>query len=230
MPSKTTDVATRFVDLALKHEQWEEIKTLPADEMQVLFDTVFAAGFNPKEVTAGKLVGYYRDQENGSLTGETYLIKSLCPFKVVSQEDGDHYFATGWLDCAFRCVVYGSTRQNESREKLIKVIAEEIERSVPLEPIQLTPEGDLLCEYPPSTLTSDFEYFVNHTRDGNNLSHRGVGIHMYCNCWMEHHRATSTHDAIVCKKCYLRVLFSREVKTYGDLRQDLAFQRIQIPA
>ena len=225
MPSKMTDAATRFVDLALKYKRWDEVKTLPADEVQILFDTVSAAAFNPKKVMPGKLVGHYRDQD-GSSTGETYPINSLCPFKVVSDEDGDdHYFATGWLDCALRRAVYGSTRQTEGREKLIEVMAEEIERSVPLEPIQLTSEGDFLREYPPSTLAFGLEYFVKHARDENNLG-SCVGVHEFCNSWMDRTRATKTHDAIVCRGCHLRVLFYKEVKTYGDLRQVLAFQRV----
>lgn len=220
-------IASQFVDLALKHE-WNEVKTLPADEVQVLFDTVAAAGFDPKKVVPGKLVGHYRDQD-GSSTGETYPINGLCPFSVVGQEDGDHYFATGWLDCALRLVVYGSTRQKKDRGKLIEAMTAEIERSIPLAPIQLTPEGDMLREYPPSTLAFSLEYFVDHTRDDRQLS-SCVGIHEYCNSWMDRTQATKTHDAIVCRGCHLRVLFPKKVKTYGDLRQALASQRVQVPA
>ena len=223
MPSKTQDVAARFVYLALKYERWDEVKALPADEVQVLFNTVSVAGFNPKEVVPGKLVGNYRNQD-GSSTGETYPINGLCPFKVIGHEDGDNHFATGWLDCALRCVVYGLTRQGEDREKLIKVMAREIERSVPFEPIQLTPEGDLLGEYPPSTLAFGFEYFVRHKRDEDDLG-LCIGVHKFCYSRMDRMRATKALDTIVCRKCYLRVLFPKEVRTYGDLRQALAYQR-----
>lgn len=220
-----TSIASQFVDLALKYKRWDEIKMLPTDEVQVLLNTVSAAGFNPKKVMQGKIVGHYCD-EDGSNTGETYPVNNLCSFKVVGQEDGDHYLATGWLDCALRCVVYGMTRHSKSREELIKVIAEEIERSVPLEPIQLTIEGDFLCEYPSRSLggTTGFRYFVQHTRDEKNLV-LCVGVHEFCNGWMDRRRATRTHDAIVCRGCHLRVLFQKEVKTYGDLRQALAYQR-----
>jgi len=224
MSNKTIDVATRFVDLTLKYKQWGGIKTLPADEMQVLFETVSAAGFNPKKVIPGNLVGHYRDQD-GSSTGETYLINSLCPFKVVNQKDDDHYFATGWLNCAFCRVIYASMRQQEDREKLIEVMANEIERSVPLTPIQLTPEGDMLREYPPSMFAFGLEYFVDHTRDDRKLS-CCVGVHEYCNSWMDRMQATKTHDAIVCRGCHLRVLFPKEVETYGDLRKALASKRV----
>jgi len=227
MPNEMTSVATRFVDLALKYKRWDEVETLPADEAQILFDTVSAAGFDPKEVVPGKLVGHYRDQD-GSSTGETYPINCLCPFKVVGQEDGDHYFATGWLDCALRRVVYGITRQNESREQLIEVITAEIERSIPFIPIQLTPEGDMLREYPPSTVgLSSLAYFVEHTRDDRKLPcSYSCGVHLHCGGYMERHGATATHDAIVCRSCHLRVLFPKEVKTYGELRQALVSQRV----
>ncbi len=221
-------IASRFVDLALKYKRWDEVNELPNNEVQVLFEIVVAAGFEPKCIVLGKLKGNYLDQD-GSRTGKTYPINSLCPFKAVNQEGGDHYFATGWLDCALRRVVYGSTRQNENRKKLIEVMTEEIERSIPLKPIQLTPEGDLLREYPPSTPAFGLEYFVKHTRDENDLG-SCVGVHEFCNCWMDRARATKTHDAIVCRRCHLRVLFPKEVKTYGDLRQALASQQIQVPA
>lgn len=222
------DVATRFVDLALKYKRWDDVKTLPADEVQVLFETVSAAGFNPKRVVLGKLRGDYLDQD-GSRTGETYPINSLCPFKVINQKGEGHYFATGWLDCALRRAVYSSMRQAEDREKLIKAMTEEIKRSVPLAPIQLTPEGDVLREYPPSTVLSGLEYFVDHTRDNKEIS-CCVGIHDHCDCWMDRRGATETHDAIICRGCHLRVLFPKEVKTYGDLRKALAAKRTQAPA
>lgn len=227
MPNETITVATQFVDLALKHKHWDRVTELPVDEVRVLFATVAAAGFDPREVKRGELKGHYLD-DDGRRMVKTHPIQVLCPFKVVGRE-GDDYFATGWLDCALRRVVHGSTRQNESREKLIEVMAEEIERSVPLVPIQLTPEGDLLREYPPSTLAFGLEYFVKHTRDENDLD-SCVGVHEFCNSWMDRRRATSTHDAIVCRGCYLRVLFPREVRTYGELRQALASQHVQVPA
>src|SRR3989344_78869 len=213
------EVATQFVDLALKHERWGDVETLPADELQVLFDTVSVAGLDPATVVPGKLVGNYRDQD-GSSTGETYPINGLCPFKVVGREGSDHYFATGWLHWALPRVVYGSSRKREDRDALIEAMTAEIERSVPLDPIKLTPEGDLLREYPPSLIGFGLEYFVDHTRDDRRLD-SCAGIHAYCNCWMDRRSATATHDAIVCRGCHLRVLFPKEVKTYGDLRQAL---------
>ena len=214
---KTTEIAVSFVDLAFKHD-WSKIKKLPADEVEILFATVSAAGFEPTKIVLGKLVGHYRDQD-GSSTGETYPINSHCPYKVISRDGDDHYHATGWLDRALYFAKRGTDRQER-----IKAIQHEIERSVPLKPIQLTAEGDLLREYPPSG-----DYFVDHTRDDRELS-SCVGVHDFCNSWMDRTRATKTHDAIVCRDCHLRVLLPKEIKTYGELRQVLASKFVQVPA
>lgn len=217
---ETTDIATSFVDLALKYD-WGKVKELPADEVQIFFATVSAAGFEPAKVVPGKLVGHYRD-EDGSSTSETYPINNTCPYKVIKRDGNDrydHYRATGWLDRALSFVGMGMDRQ-----ECIKAIQHEIERSIPLEPIQLTIEGDLLREYPPSG-----EGFVDHTRDNRKLN-SCVGIHDFCNSWMDRTRATKVHDAIVCRGCHLRILFPKETKTYGELREFLALKFAQVPA
>ncbi len=146
---------------------------------------------------------------------------NFCPLKVKLGKDNQH-LATGWLDCALRLVVFGSNFHKESRDKLVDAIATEIERSIPLNPIRLTPEGDYLSEYPPRIQhLGGLEYFVEHTRDGDDLDHC-VGVHKYCGCFMDRRGATETHDAIVCRGCHLRVLFPKTVKTYGELRQALS--------
>ncbi|MDP4038344.1 MAG: hypothetical protein Q8P54_00005, partial [bacterium] len=210
MPNETIDIATRFVDLALKYNWWE-IEKLPPSEVQVFFEAVSAASFKPKKIVLGKLVGHYLDQD-GSRTSKTYSINDLCPFKVLSEDGTDHYSATGWLDEMLKHAVRGPERGD--LEKLIEVISEKIEQSVSLAPIQLTPEGDSLSEYPPSTHA---KYLVKHSRDEDSLG-SCVGIHEFCKGWMDRCGATKTHDAIVCRGCSLRVLFPKETKTYGDLR------------
>lgn len=214
---KTIETAASFVDLVLKHD-WSKIKELSTDEVQILFATVSAAGFEPTKVIFGKLVGHYRDQD-GSSTGEIYSINDICPYKVISRDGYDHYPATGWLNHAFSFAKRGTDRQ-----ECIKAIQDEIERSVPLKPIQLTAEGDLLREYPPSG-----GYFVDHTRDNRKL-HSCIGVHDFCNGFMDRTRATMTHDAIVCRSCHLRVLFPKEIETYGELREVFASKFVQVPA
>jgi len=71
--------------------------------------------------------------------------------------------------------------EKESREKLIKAVSLEIEKSIPLEPIMFTKDGDLLVEYPLQPYTSGgFPYFVEeHVKDKNVLG-SCVGLHDSC--------------------------------------------------
>lgn len=209
---RTTEVAKQFVELVLKYDkkEWQTTFALPTQEMTILFSVVLAAGFEANEVIVGKLVGHYHEQDGGP-TGETYPINSVCPFKVMSEGGENHYKATGWLDRALQRVLKADSREN--REQLIEEIASRIEQSIPLTPIPLTFEGDLLHEYP-----SDGD---GHTRDGNNLG-SCAGIHKYCDGWVDRRKTTKNFDCLVCRSCHLRVLFPKEVKTYGELREALA--------
>lgn len=210
------DIAARFVDFVRsKDEPWQGVTEFPPEVVRIFADTISAAGFDPHTVVAGTAIGHYRDQD-GSRTGETFLINTLCPFKVVTDKGGDYVVATEWLNGAFIMV----TDQHHSREELINRLVVEIKRSVPLEPVPLTSEGDLLREYPPDDRLG--APFVDHARDDSVLNIGVVGLHMYCNGWMDRTKTSATHDAIVCRQCHLRVTFPTEVRTYGELRQALA--------
>jgi DNA-directed RNA polymerase subunit RPC12/RpoP len=224
----TADVASRFVDLVLDRD-WArgvvETEGLSDDEVGVLLEVVKAAGFEVEGVVPGWLRGSYLDQD-GSKTGATYPINRVCPFKVAGQDGSNLHHATGWLDCALRLVIGNSGR--EEREQLVEMLRSEIERSIPLQPVQLTPEGDLLREYPPSEcVLSPFPWFVDHTRDDHKLL-TCVGVHMRCGGWMDRHASTAKYDVIVCRYCHLRVLFPKEVETYGELRQALVAQNAAV--
>jgi len=216
------DVATQFVDTVLLHgEDWAKVDSVSPRKMDILFQTVAAAGFNPKVILHGRLTVRGRDEDR-ELNGETYTINTFSPFKVVDQESGkDDFLATSWLDCACRSVaISGFVGQRNNRQELIDMMVREIEQSVPLQPIQLTQEGDLLGEYPPDR--SGFGSPVSvHKRDTNTMS-SCVGIHKYCNGWMDRKRANLTHDVLLCRSCFLRVSFPEDVKTYGDLRKVFA--------
>jgi len=220
-------IAKQFVNLVLKYKNWDEVKTLPASEVEVFFKIVKAAGFKSKAIVQGKLVGHY--YRLGKSTDETYPINILCPFKVVGQEDEDLDFATGWLDCAVFRVVYDASheedrsgifdiiREAKTRDQIIETIVTEIKQSVPFKPIQLTREGDILCERPPRKLSlADFEYFVEHLRDDRQFKNF-TSIHEHCNGLIAR---TETHDAIICCKCHVQVPIPKDIKTYGDLRRN----------
>ncbi|MCX6778718.1 MAG: hypothetical protein NTU97_00605 [Candidatus Magasanikbacteria bacterium] len=214
-------LAERFVDLASCYD-WKNPKELPAEVMQTLQQLVLAAGFDSLVVVPGELYGHYNDQD-GSWTGETYRVNRTCAIKVVNQENENEFFATGWLDSLFCRVIVGKDRDGESRDQLIEVVQKEITRSLPLPLIMLTSAGDVLVERLPQPTSSIYPCLVDHTRDEQSLD-GSLGVHEYCRGWMDRFRATKTHDALLCRKCYLRVLFPREIKTYGELRKYLQEQ------
>ena len=108
------------------------------------------------------------------------------------------------------------------KTRLLRKIIKKIAQSVPFEPIQLTIEGDYLQECPSSSEKINPRFMLDHTRDNHTLDSR-IGMHKYCNSWMDRNHATATHDAIICRGCHIRILFPKEVKTYGDLRKALKF-------
>ena len=124
MLGELEQLATSFIDIAMKYDDWKEMETLPENEVQVLFDVALRL-VRHKEYTEDK-----------------WALVSVC---------------------------------------------EAIQDSRPLEPIQLTPEGDFLREYPPREKFGGYEYFIKHTRDDRNLD-TCVGIHKYCHGWIEYVR------------------------------------------
>ena len=231
---ETTDISRSFVGLAAKHD-WLLVVELPAEEVQILFNVVAAAGFEPKEVVPGKLVGRKREQD-GSETDETYPINTLCPYKVVDQDGNDDRPATGWLDSILKSVLAILHKKFPGTwgwVDLIEAVYGEIERSIPLKPIRLTPEGDMLREYPRHREYPHLgNYFVDHTRDGHELNYSslGVGVHSRCKGLVCRVNVTETLDALVCKVCNLRVLFTKKIKIYGELRTFLASTFVQVGA
>ncbi len=222
---ETNVIARSFVNFVARGDylNWRRISGLSADEVMILFNIVAAAGFEPKKVIRGKLLGHCREQGGGE-TGETYLINTYCQYKVVNQ-DGDDQGATGWLNSALQLALSSLYPPSTwAEEDAIRAVEGEIERSIPLEPIRLTAEGDLLKEHPRHReYPHSGNYFVNHTRDGHELgySSSGVGIHVLCKGLVCRIRVSETHDALVCGPGGLRVLFPKKIKTFGELRKFL---------
>jgi len=46
-------------------------------------------------------------------------------------------------------------------------------------------------------------------------------VHGFCQGWMDRHQTTEEHNCIICRSCYLRVVFPKEIATYGELREYL---------
>lgn len=216
-------IAGSFVDLVLSHD-WGKVPELSVEEIRILFSIVSAAGFQPAEIVRGKLEDRFSD------SAETFLVNATCPYEVIDQDGKDNLRATGWLNCAVELVASPKSGvwvrgKVVDPEKLAADIEREIERSIPLEPIQLNLDKDMLEEPPPSM----GGYFVDHTRDSHEI-HCIAGIHSYCGGLMDRRRATETKDALVCRSCYLRILFPKEIRPYGKLRETLTFALMGFPA
>lgn len=211
MRNEIVETARQFVDCMHGEERSSE------KDVMVFFKIVAMAGFEPSLVVPGRLVGNYLDQD-GSKTGETYPINTTNPYKVVGQNGCDHYHATGWLDSIVRI-----TGKALDREECIQRVRREIERSMPLEPIKLTAEGDMLKECHPAINT---EYLVDHTRDTDAIR-MTAGVHAYCRGYLDRVEISATHNALVCRRCHLRVPFPKTAATYGALRGTLALHRGQ---
>jgi len=54
-----------------------------------------------------------------------------------------------------------------------------------------------------------------------------IGIHNVCNGWVDISKVSESHQAIVCRKCYLRVVVPFWVKNYSDLYRWSVMQEYQ---
>ncbi len=75
-----------------------------------------------------------------------------------------------------------------------------------IKPIVLTSFGETLRGYP-----------------GSNAGDEGklgscIGVHDVCDGWVDIKEISTTHNAIVCRGCSLRIVVPASLKTYGELR------------
>lgn len=198
--------------------QTKNIQDLGSDDLVFLQSLLETAGFDLKEVVAGRLERNYLD--NDGPTGERFAINTMSPVKVVATNGDDYCLATGWLDSLVRFVM-NNAKEGMPQEELVKAVAEKIRQSRPLQPITLTAMGDQLVECIPMLPALSTNYFVTHKRDEDLVSGSAVGLHRYCNGFVDRHRATPQYDTLVCRACKLRVYIPTEAETFGDLRQAL---------
>lgn len=216
MKTEAKTMVEQFVDL-VRCGAWRKPEIISTSDIHNLFLLVEAAGFNPKMIVEGKVTSGYIEQDDPNREWHEYTINSLCPFKVVRQDDSDDRFATGWLDAIFSLAgASGSFMYN--RKEAIKMIEEKIKQSTPLRPILLTQDGDVLQDFPNREQSRvGSEYFVDHIHDDHKLKSQ-TGIHAFCGGKVYIRRVTADHRALYCEECHLRVTFPLGVKTYGELR------------
>ena len=82
-------------------------------------------------------------------------------------------------------------------------------------PIVITEFGDTLVEYPGPLSADDTLPLRSPFRP---IAEEVAGIHSGDGGWMLLNGTSSTHMALACHTCYLRVAIPNYVKTWGDLR------------
>jgi hypothetical protein len=226
----TTDELAALLFYFVITEESHEFRKRPPEErvQEMLVAVLRAAGFNPHRVVRGQALEEGRP------------VNSRFPFKVIGQDNEDDIFVTGWLDQLVRVAVDKNSIYGErvSREERIRIIAAEIERSVPLKPIVLTNKGDTLCEFPSSRRTSEYGYFIEHTGDRSPLRSTyssartsvAIGVHKpSCGGDILHAFTAHVHQ-LTCTgtSCALMVKLPKGVpiETYGQLRRETKAQKM----
>lgn len=209
-----SQLAAEFVGLVLRRKSWKVVKEISDDEKRVFLAVLRAAALDAADVVQGVVKNCYRDEE-GRSTDEEYIVNKYCPYKVIGKNGKDSLPAIIWLDSAFKDIEQ-KAYLGRDRAQIIESFRKVIDDSVPLASIQLTADGDMLREYPPS----GGHYDCKHYRDKDKVE-GCVGVHNYCGGFMDRIGATATKNAVLCRACHLRVLFPREIKTFGELREYL---------
>lgn len=78
-----------------------------------------------------------------------------------------------------------------------------------IEPIVLTKYGEALEAYPRTEKRDPTTYKLISC----------VGVHSVCNGFMDCNETSSTHSALVCRICHLRVVIPKEVDTWAKLQE-----------
>ena len=92
---------------------------------------------------------------------------------------------------------------------------------LPLQPIELTLDHDLLVEH-----SGNFSWHYSEDTVLNSL----VGVHKGCGYAMYRRHSNEKFDCLVCSGCFLRILFFREIRTYGELRKYLVTEHNNLRA
>lgn len=210
------EVATRFVVLARLFRS----RTLDPGElhrhldveaaMEVIGEILGEAGFGPVCLVRGRLRGDCLDQD-GTRTGDTYLVNHHCPFVVETVDDDFRitepllradYAATDWLDE----LTERAGAPGRSDADALAAVSTHVEASRPLEPVVLNSRGDELVET-----------FGESARDSDVVWKKSV-CHARCRGHFDARPCSREWYVLVCRGCSLRVYVPTGATTFGDLR------------
>lgn len=208
------EVANKLYGIANEYDWNGEDFKLEKEGVDSIIDILTIVGFEPSGLESGTIPVWEVDQD-GSRIRPYSKLNSTFPFIVMNEEGEEDSYVTGWINQT----IERARRIFEERHKTIDALTNIINRSVPLEPILLTSDGDYLVDNTPNTNTiGGHDFHRARVRDEDKVG-GGPDIHKYCRGFVGRIRATKEKDALVCRKCGIRVLFPRTVKTYKDLRR-----------
>ena len=213
---KIQQVVENFVNLVLYGRNPFIPDLFSEEDAPIIEKVVELAGYEVKRLELGKLVHQYRSEGNN----HSFIVNKSCPFIVVNQEGINDPIATARLDSIFSLATALRVSENDRVEKEM-LLLKELKQMLPIQPIHLTADGDILMDQPsPIVLLSDrFEFPVYVIQDEDEISSSVAGIHKYCGGIIECMQVTEKHKALVCRKCHLRILTPKEINTYGELRE-----------
>lgn len=190
----------------LKDGEWEPVVTA------ILTD----AGFHIEKVERMDVVGHHLDDDRRR-TGRTYLWNESSRIGVMEVRRPESTHATLWLNVLWKELIADRGTGCErgifiarSRE----LVRMRIAQCRPLEPILLTEHGETYME-------NIVNITDNRWNDKHEFRNR-TGIHDHCNGSINCMIVSGTHQAFLCRKCNLRVVFPITLKTFGDLRKHFA--------
>jgi hypothetical protein len=202
--NKVTGIGNQFVDLIVLSYQGD-ITLISEYNTQMLFDLLTITGFDPKKVIT-----------KAEVCGSGYV-----PSFKVENAYGDDKYATSLLNALSNMVISGRRDYHKDKQSLAEDINEAIRKVIPLEPIKLTPYGDMLCEEDIRVQVNnpDFVLHAKHIQDSDLLRYSSIGKHQRCGSILDLRDVSESYNVITCRSCYLRLPITKEIKTYGELRE-----------
>jgi len=212
--------AVRLVSFLISHRNVQSIQEDFLEASTIFADVLRDTGFKFDHLVCTTFLDTVYDTE---MNGEQYPINPSSAFCVKAANGDSLREATGWLNCV---VELAYSELNSSVRSAWAKVDVEIARSQPLTPIRLTRENDDFLEESPVGGNRS-EFLVDHYRDNCrigipiNASSVSIGIHSTCKGVIDRIPSSLTSDALLCRKCHLRVPIPNGTQTLGDLRKSL---------
>lgn len=207
-------LARSFVEVVRRKGNWPQVTELSRGEAEMFLELLHTAGFT-------EVVGLEKEQARAPVCGgglpssRVKVVNNYFPFACKASSGYLISCATGWLD-EMVCQIKGAQGDIGSA---VEFVIQEIRRSVPLKPINLTAD-DVLKEQPPQY--HGYTYLVDHMQDGDKLA-GSIGLHSVCGGILTYKQTSEGYCTIRCQcsECGLRVVVPVEIKTYKELREYL---------